>query len=62
MKRKIALAVTILVMICAAACIAEDGTDPAAIAAGDVITFGHYAQDTDPNNGKEPIEWIVLDV
>ncbi len=30
-------------------------------AAGDIITFGHYEQDNNLNNGKEPIEWIVLD-
>ncbi len=29
---------------------------------GDVITFGEYEQDNDLSNGKEPIEWIVLDV
>lgn len=28
--------------------------------AGDVITFGSYEQDGNLNNGKEPIEWIVL--
>ncbi len=27
---------------------------------GDIITFGKYEQDNDPDNGKEPIEWIVL--
>lgn len=27
-----------------------------------VITFGAYEQDNDLTNGKEPIEWIVLDV
>jgi len=30
--------------------------------AGDVITFGHYEQDNITDNGKEPIEWIVLEV
>ncbi len=25
------------------------------------ITFGHYEQDNNTNNGKEPIEWIILD-
>ena len=25
-----------------------------------VVTFGHYEQDNDPDNGPEPIEWIVL--
>jgi len=30
--------------------------------AGDSITFGHYEQDNDLRNGKEPIEWLVLEV
>ena len=29
---------------------------------GDVITFGSFEQDDNDGNGKEPIEWIVLDV
>lgn len=29
---------------------------------GEVIKFGNYEQDGDPDNGREPIEWIVLDV
>ncbi len=28
---------------------------------GDSIAFGTYEQDNDTTNGKEPIEWIVLD-
>ena len=27
---------------------------------GDYVTFGHYEQDNDKSNGKEPIEWLVL--
>ena len=27
----------------------------------DAIVFGHYEQDNDLSNGKEPIEWILLD-
>ena len=27
----------------------------------EIITFGHYEQDNDLSNGKEPIEWIVLE-
>ena len=27
-----------------------------------IITFGHYEQDDDPNNGMEPVEWRVLDI
>lgn len=29
-------------------------------AVGDFITFGHYEQDNNPENGAEPIEWRVL--
>ncbi len=32
------------------------------VTVGKPITFGHYEQDNDLNNGKEPIEWTVLDV
>ena len=28
---------------------------------GDYVTFGHYEQDNNLDNGKEPIEWKVLD-
>lgn len=28
---------------------------------GDVIYFGYYEQDNDENDGREPIEWMVLD-
>ena len=28
---------------------------------GDIYTFGSYEQDNNPDNGKEPIEWVVLD-
>ena len=30
-------------------------------AAGDVVVFGSYEMDGDAANGKEPIEWLVLD-
>ncbi len=29
---------------------------------GDIVTFGTYEQDDNLSNGKEPIEWIILDV
>lgn len=29
---------------------------------GAVVSFGSYEQDNDLSNGKEPIEWLVLDV
>ncbi len=28
---------------------------------GDTLTFGQYEQDNDLSNGKEPVEWIVLE-
>ena len=30
-------------------------------ATGNVIAFGRYEQDNNPDNGPEPIEWIVLE-
>ena len=36
--------------------------EPQNVSIGDFITFGNYEQDDDPDNGPEPIEWIVLDV
>ncbi len=32
------------------------------VSVDDIITFGHYEQDNNLDNGPEPIEWIVLDV
>lgn len=29
---------------------------------GAIVSFGSYEQDNDLNNGREPIEWMVLDV
>lgn len=31
------------------------------IAIGSIVTFGSYEQDNDPEDGSEPLEWIVLD-
>lgn len=28
---------------------------------GDIVMLGYYEQDGNPNNGAEPIEWIVID-
>lgn len=32
------------------------------IKVGEIITFGSYEQDNDTGNGKEPIEWQVLEI
>lgn len=48
----------------APAAFAEDAKPLSAASApetGSIVTFGHYEQDNDAENGPEPIEWIVLD-
>lgn len=35
--------------------------DPEQAKVGDYILFGNYEQDNNTNNGKEKIEWLVLD-
>lgn len=52
-----------LMMLCFAVTAFSDGLSlPQDVAAGDLITFGHYEQDNNPDNGPEPVDWIVLDV
>ena len=36
-------------------------TEENGVQIGDYITFGKYEQDNDTSNGKEDIEWLVLD-
>lgn len=48
-----------------AAPVAETASVPRAVDStriGSYVTFGHYEQDNDFDNGKEAIEWLVLDV
>ena len=56
--------ITMLCSICGAVDV-KAGSDNSAqmrVKKGDIITFGLYEQDNNMNNGKEPIEWIVLKV
>lgn len=50
----------------AAAAAAAAAAHEAAIApfkkVGNYVTFGHYEQDNNTSNGKEAVEWLVLDV
>ena len=74
MKKGIVLFIALMLMVvCSAYSDQEDsfmsaepaeaeGSGFASVAAGDVITFGSYEQDNDPNNGPEPVEWNVLEV
>ena len=55
-KVLIAMAVVLTVILYCGLAAAEK------VNVGDVITFGHYEQDNDLNNGPEPIRWTVLEV
>ena len=64
MKKIASLILATILMICFA-CFSAGvaGKEPVISPnVGDVIYFGHYEQDNDTANGKEIIEWIVLDV
>ena len=41
---------------------AEGQTETFHADVGSIVTFGHYEQDGNLDNGQEKIEWIVLDV
>ncbi len=58
MKRAISICVLLLLCVSSHACAVGIPTP----AVGDLITFGRYEQDNQLDNGKEPLEWIVLDV
>ena len=55
--RRIVFVMLVLVLLCAAAAACADGVP----AAGSLVTFGHYEQDRNTENGPEEIQWIVLD-
>lgn len=44
----------------------EASNEPASVGSdievGDIVAFGRYEQDNDPDNGAEPIKWQVLDI
>lgn len=58
MKHLVCLLFAALVCLCSAA--AADGIPTPET--GDMVVFGSYEQDNVPENGKEPLEWIVLEV
>lgn len=58
MKKQFCICMALLLTLCfAASAIAEEEYK-----AGDTVVFGAYEQDNDDANGKEAIEWIVLNV
>ena len=60
--KKLIAAILFLTMFFSVAPAEESLPDLSNISVGDIITFGRYEQDNNPDNGPEPIEWIVLDV
>ena len=57
--RKILALVLIMTLLLSGIAFAEGGEISYEV--GSVFTFGAYEQDNDLSNGKEPIEWIILD-
>ena len=39
-----------------------EAPQPIALSVGEIVRYGHYEQDNNAGNGKEEIEWIVLDI
>ncbi len=62
MKKVVAVLLFVMIMCVSLMALGEEQALSQNVAAGDVITFGHYEQDNDLDNGPEAIEWIVLDV
>lgn len=58
------LGLLLLLTLMMPAAFAEDGRNPVKgpVQVGDQVFFGSYEQDNDAENGKEAIEWTVLDV
>ncbi len=67
LKRMVAIFLALSIVMCLSACSGKEDKAQNAAAdsekskVGDYITFGAYEQDNDTSNGKEPIEWLVLD-
>jgi len=59
---------SVMALVCAmgfAACGGNEknvGLSADEVKVGEYVTFGSYEQDNDKKNGKEPIEWLVLEV
>ena len=56
------LAVTMVIIICLSFAFSAMAAQTNEYVVGNTLTLGHYEQDNNPDNGKEPVEWIVLDV
>ena len=64
MKKKIYVTLTVLTALICTACRKNPAITPVPIdqaQVGDYVVFGAYEQDNNASNGKEDIEWLVLD-
>lgn len=68
MKRRNMIFLVTAILLIAAGCMlqasetkAQESVGTESVSIGDIVTFGSYEQDNDTSNGKEAIEWIVLD-
>ena len=61
MKKLISLCLTLILALTAVSALAEADNPLAGNRVGDIVIFGNYEQDNNTANGKEPIEWIILD-
>ena len=59
---KLSLICCIGLLLLSAPCRANERENPSDITVGDYVLFGMYEQDNDETNGKEPIEWMILDM
>ena len=62
MRKMRSVLLIILIMCFSAAAVADTPVGMSEISVGRLFTFGTYEQDNHPDNGPEPIEWVVLDV
>ena len=60
MKRVLAAVLLLCVALALSAC-GEQPEEPGIYEPGTEVTLGSYEQDNDPDNGPEPIDWIVLE-
>lgn len=64
-KRIVAVLLLVILIFGMPACGGSDAAVTEALKeakVGDIISLGNYEQDNDTENGKEPIEWMVLAV
>jgi hypothetical protein len=61
MKKSVAILFSLMLLTSAFPAVAEEAAANE-YTVGGIVSFGDYEQDNDMENGKEPVEWIVLEV